>query len=232
MSTTPSSMTNTSRANSINAKSPLMKLPVELRLIVYRYYFDMLTKSKMPPCTVLPSLGVDVLSLLHSSSQIRREASPIFYKEYIGNTGPTRSYHWKLVAIDFEDMVSRLKALSASLAQNAPNATVEVRVFPPSTYMTVVDVESKLRLGEASRLYAEQVFPFTKALRSCIDRQINRSSHGRKLRDGIQDGELTEVARPFDDTGIVNHFIVHQGYANRLSVIGPLAKVDWSGLTL
>ena len=93
MSTTPSSTMNTSHADSNNTKSPLMKPPVELRLIVFCYYFDMLTKSKMPPCTVLPSLGVDVLSLLHSSSQIHCEASPIFYKEYIGNTGPTRSYH-------------------------------------------------------------------------------------------------------------------------------------------
>ena len=129
-------------------------------------------------------------------------------------------------------MVSRLKALSVSLAQNAPDATVEVRVFPPSNYMTVVGVKSKLRLGEVSRLYAEQVFPFAKALRSCIDCQINRSSRGNQLEDETQDGELTKVARSFDDIGIVNHFTIDHGCADRLRVISPLAKVDWSGLIL
>jgi hypothetical protein len=231
MSTTPSGVTNPSPTNAEDTTFPLMTLPAELRLVIYRHYFDILTRSKLEAGTALPCLGVDALSLIHSNSQVRREAAPIFYKECIGNAGFAQTPYWRLVASDFDDMVARLKTFSVSLAQNAPDAIVEILVHTVLDRATVVDAETKIRFIKYRRLYEERTERFAKVLLRYIGRNINQLSLGEQGEDAIQDGRFTDLAESFDTNGVIGRFTVTRGWFDRLCVVGPIGELDWSGLS-
>lgn len=190
-----------------------MKLPAELRLLIYRDCFDELIEKKKGLSDKAGICGLCAPSLLHSSSQVRREAAPIFYKECVGNEGFVKGGVWVLTADDPEDMIVRLKAMSASLAQHAPTATVAICV--------------QIRRYKSNFL---QLSRLVVVLLSHI-----RTQHGVLPQNQGQDRVSTDAVTTFDydehheEVGGLSVWYV-QGFG--VQVLGPLAALDWSGLTL
>lgn len=56
-----------------------MRLPAELRLDIYHYYFSDLSCLKRNNRTVWSKAEAKFLPLLQTSSEVRRETAPIFY---------------------------------------------------------------------------------------------------------------------------------------------------------
>jgi hypothetical protein len=101
---------------------PLMKLPPELRLKVYRHHFEDFMCSEITGCTTWDDDHWISLSLLRSSSQVRRETALIFYKECMPNKVFRSTHDWVLVGHPTQ-LQDRVEALSQLLAQY--NADVE-----------------------------------------------------------------------------------------------------------
>lgn len=118
-----------------------------------------------------------------------------------------------LTADDPEDMIVRLKAMSASLAQHAPTAIVAICV--------------QVRRYETDFL---QLSRLVMVLLSYI-----RSQQGVLPQNQGQDKASTDVVTTFDydehheEVGGLSVWYV-QGFG--VQVLGPLAALDWSGLTL
>jgi hypothetical protein len=173
------------------------------------------------------------LSLLRSNSQVRREAVPVFYRECIGNAGSSRAYHWKLVTTDLDDMIGRMKALSASLTQYAPNAIVEICADCPVDFSTVVDakskIEAKTRYEEAFKLHHEQTMRFQPVLMSYMDRQVSRPLQEDQVQN--ETPKSRGVGKYRSDGEIIGEFIIRYYDRGWFRLVGPIASLDWSGLT-
>lgn len=214
---TPPGAANAPRTKLDKKPFPLMKLPAELRLQIYRACFNDLMEKKKGLSTRAGIRGLYAPLLLRSSSKVRREAAPIFYKECIGNEGSIKGGHWMLKADGCPDMIVLLKAMSASLAEYAPNVTVAIYVEALSP-----------QWGQMPHL--QYISRFAMVLLSYI-----RSQHGVLPQGEGQDRVSTDAATIFDDDGYqeevggLNIWYV-PGFG--LRVVGPLAGLDWSGLTL
>lgn len=103
-----------------------MDLPAELRNNIYRHYFSELPKLKFINWSVWPEAGAEFLSILHSSRQVRREAAPIFYQEYIGNAGDEDENPWSFASCNVLGMLKTLLAISQQLKEYSPDTRVRI----------------------------------------------------------------------------------------------------------
>lgn len=93
---TSNSASDVVHAESDKEPSSFMKLPAELRLDIYHYYFSDLRSPNNNNRTVWSKTEAEYLPLLQTSSQVRREAASIFYEEYIGNQKSEKAHSWVL----------------------------------------------------------------------------------------------------------------------------------------
>jgi hypothetical protein len=124
--------TATNCAKSDATPFPLMKLAPELRIKIYRHYFEDFASSKGTYHTTMWTAAHQKhLSLLQSSSQVRREAAPIFYKEYLANEGSDSTHRWMLGSERLTRMQNRVEALRQFAAQYYSDVEVSPRYMPP-----------------------------------------------------------------------------------------------------
>lgn len=100
---------------------PFLRLPPELRQQVYRCYFDNLNDIKTDPSNRWSQYESQFLSLLRVNSQTRREACPIFYKEYIGHARSVEPHYWYFQCHDNIVAIEKLEAISGFLAEYSPD---------------------------------------------------------------------------------------------------------------
>jgi hypothetical protein len=124
--TAPPSTADTDGTKSDNTAFPLMSLPPELRLKIYRHHFEDFHCSKGTSGTLWDDDQWNSLSLLRSSSQVRREAAPIFYKECLHNEASDSTHEWLLVGHHSETQ-DRVEAIRQLVVQY--DASVEVTVW-------------------------------------------------------------------------------------------------------
>lgn len=134
-------------------QSRLLQLPAELRIHIYRCYFDELAGLKTGQTTKWPKDGYRLLPLLRLNSQTRKEACPVFYQEYVGHAGSARPHRWVLQSANAATTVKREAAVRELLAEHSPgfgsfcwfpawvrmstcfevmSAILEARLVPPS----------------------------------------------------------------------------------------------------
>lgn len=101
----PPSVTSDIAAPAYEAPFRFMDLSAELRNIIYRQCFDELANKKMQRsrnnnhfghrngCD-WPENGCEYTSILHSSHQVRKEAAPILYREYVGDVHQKDQSYW------------------------------------------------------------------------------------------------------------------------------------------
>lgn len=195
----------------------LMRLPPEIRLEIYRHYFSDFHGSKRSTRTIWSKKS---LSLLQTSSQVRREAAPIFYEECIGNQTFDKAHSWVLITSDPLHWVSRLKAMSKMLAQQNPQAEVVIRLLhgissPNRPHLKTDTVLKGLRL-------ANTICDYLRLLESSDRRLTHTEAKGGQ-------------PQPVGFAATIGDFVVAYSYSptrkeERLSLRGPLARFDWSGL--
>jgi hypothetical protein len=211
---TPTSAPDPVHAESEGNLFPLMRLPPEIRLEIYRHYFH---SSKRSTRTIL-SKGS--LSLLQTSSQVRREAAPIFYEECIVNQNSDKAHSWVLITSDPQHWVSHLKAMSEMLAEQNPQAEVVIRLLHG------VSSPQRLRLKTNAILEGLRL-----ANTICDYLRLLKSSDRRLTHTEAKGGQ----PQPVGFAATIGDFVVAYSYSptrkeGRLSLRGPLAKFDWSGL--
>lgn len=187
----------------------LMRLPPEIRLEIHCHYFSDFYSSKRSTRTIWSK---ESLSLLQTSSQVRREAAPIFYKECVGYQNSDKAHSWVLIASDPQHWVLRLKAMSEMLAQQNPQAEVLIRLLhdvssPHCLRLKINTILEGLRLANTS---------------------YRRITGSRKEVKGGQ-------SQPVGFAETIGDFVVAYSYSptrkeERLSLRGPLGRFDWSGL--
>lgn len=110
-------LTNNRAMASCETPFPLMKLPGEMRNMIYRHYFDSFDMENMPGD--LHKLQT-CLNILHSSRAVRSEAATIFYKEYLAKSykkaqQPGCGFYWEIRSAYGPELLRLLKAFSSSL---------------------------------------------------------------------------------------------------------------------
>jgi len=215
-----------------------MKLPAELRLDIYHYYFSDLNCLKNSNRTVWSKAEAEFLPLLQTSSQVRRESASVFYGEYIGNQKSDKAHCWVLSASDPKKWLFRLKALSQVLAQQSPDVEVSIRlthsISTPRSNTCFPALRARLSLGKKSAFGALQI---ANTLCDYLARRLpdcSRRTHLHKLiNQTVKTGWLPRCCF----TEIIDGFLVAYHYSptqreERLSLKGPLGKVVWGGLVL
>lgn len=104
----------------------LMDLPAELRNNIYRQHFSELSALKPKTGAFWDKTGAAFLSILQASHQVRREAAPIFYQEYIGNAGDEDEKPWIFESYSVLDMLKTLLAISKQLKEHGPDTRVSI----------------------------------------------------------------------------------------------------------
>lgn len=213
------------------------KLPAELRLDIYRHYFSDLYSQKRSNRTVW-SKETHTLSLLQTSSQVRREAAPIFYKEFIGNHNSDRAQAWVLSTSNLQEWLSRLKAMSQLLAQQSPDVEVSIRLTRDISTVKSNKLFSALRTRLGLRTHTRfGALHFANILCDYLARGLHGSSKRSHLHKAINQQVKCGWLPRCCFTETINGFLVAYNYSpdqreERLVLKGPLAKVDWSGLVL
>jgi hypothetical protein len=105
-----------------------MKLAPELRIKIFE---DFASSKGTYHTTMWTAAHQKHLSLLQSSSAVRREAAPIFYKEYLANEGSDSAHRWMLGSERLARMQNRVEALRQLAALYYPNVEVSARYMPP-----------------------------------------------------------------------------------------------------
>ena len=180
----PSNVTSDMAAPPNDATFRLMDLPGELRNNIYRHYFDELANEKQKRSNYWPENGVDFMAILHSSSQIRKEAAPIFYKEYIGNLDKKDKRYWVLKSTRTVEMCDKLLAISRSLEEYSPS--------------TKIEVQCKTADGFVQMLFTDitRICPITRAF------TFKLSGRAKNGNDGVVDGEeICSIRGPLGQVG-------------------------------
>jgi hypothetical protein len=133
--TAPPSTADTDGAKSDNTAFPLMNLPPELRVKIYRHHFEDFICSKEFICTVWTANRQKFLFLLQSSSQVRREAAPIFYKESLPNKDLRTKHRYMLVNEPDVRRQDRVEALRELAVQYDPDVEVSACYNPRKRYI-------------------------------------------------------------------------------------------------
>jgi hypothetical protein len=211
-----------------NPRSP-MNIP-ELRLEIYRHYFNdigSLKRSTTRP--VWSKAEAESLALLQTSKQIRHEAAPIFYEECFGNNDHDHSPSWVFTASDPKQWVSRLKAVSQMLAQKNPDVGVSIRLTHGDPALgSSTEFAHLLHLLGLETTSLSKGLGLANVLSDYLKRQLSRCEYERREVKG-------EPSQLCGFTVTTGKFVVVYSYSptrkeERLSLKGPLAKVDWSGL--
>jgi hypothetical protein len=215
-----------------------MKLPVELRLDIYHYYFSDLSCLKNSNRTVWSKAEAEFLPLLQTSSQVRRESASVFYKECIGNHKSEKAHSWVLSMSDPQEWLSRLKAISQVLAQQSPDVEVSIRLTrrlsTSQSKLSFLALRTRLSLGTSSPFRALHLAnTLCDYLAHGLPDPSPRKQLHRLINEKVKTGRLPRCC--FTET--IDGLLVAYNYnptqkEERLSLKGPLAKVDWSGLII
>ena len=215
-----------------------MRLPAELRLDIYHYYFSDLSCLERNNRTVWSKAEAKFLPLLQTSSEVRRETAPIFYEECIGNQNSDKAHSWVLSTSDSKEWLFRLKALSRVLAQQSPDVEVSIRfthsISTLESKLSCLALRTRLGLGTRSSFRALQL---ANALCDYLARGLPNPSRRTNLHNRINENVKTGWLPRCCFTETIDGLLVAYNYSptqkeERLSLKGPLAKVDWSGLVL
>lgn len=217
--TTPPNARNISCAEGNGLFFPLMKLSAEIRLEIYRHYLDGIYEYQIADrVNHWYRTCRRFLALQQSSSQVRREAAPIFYKETFGS----KLHHWVLKTYNLQRWILRLQAMSQLLGQYNPDLQVSIEC--ENTW-----VESPSRPFEILSFVNRRVWGF-------VNLQLPRSRREKRIRKLVsrECKSHSEEQVGFEET--MGDFVVHYSsepysyWTEKLFIQGPLAKVDWSGL--
>lgn len=212
-----------SRAEGYNLPFPLTRLPAEIRLEIYRHCLDAIQKYQgAHHVTCWQRGGLRFLALQQTSSQVRREAAPIFNREYIGNEGPNKLHYWIIRTFDEQCWILRLQAISELLGRYNPDLEVSVKC-DNNWYET------------PSRPFAILDF-VNKKLWDYVNLQLARSRREKRIRKLLgKECRLHSAKRlGFEET--MGNFVVHYSsepcpkWSEQLFIKGPLAQVDWREL--
>jgi hypothetical protein len=235
---TSNSASDVVHAESDKEPSSFMKLPAELRLDIYHYYFSDLRSPNNNNRTVWSKTEAEYLPLLQTSSQVRREAASIFYEEYIGNQKSEKAHSWVLSTGNQKEWLSRLKAMSQVLAQQGPDVEVSVRlthhVSTSESKLSFLALRRRLGLGRKTPFGALQL---ANILCDYLARGLPNSSPRTRLHELINETVKTGWLPRCCFTEVIDGFLIAYNYSptqreERLNLKGPLGKVDWSGLVL
>lgn len=212
------SVTSNNPVTSTNAPFPLMKLPPELRMNIYRQYF-----SATPRISVksrITTLG-SVFCLLHANSQVRLETAPIFYNELLGSADSIAPRCWGLDTRDGRGskLVKRLNAITQSVA----------------VYGT--DIELAFACEVSGDCKIELECQFVDDLLEHIGAQIPGFVHRSPTKE-LNYKQWRDLKPPFNfidaSSGFSTTYRIRAlskwVYYERFILKGPLAKVDWTGL--
>lgn len=232
------SASDAAHAESDEEPASFMKLPTELRLEIYHYYFSDLSSPKKMNRTVWSKSEVELLPLLQTSSQIRREAASVFYEEYIGNQKFDKAHSWVISTRDPKEWLFRLKAMSQVLAQQSPDVEVSIqltrRLSTSEAKLSFLALRTRLGLGTNSPFRALHLAnTICDYLARWLPDPPRRTKLHRLINEEVKTGWLPRCC--FTET--IDGLLVAYNYnptrkEERLSLKGPLAKVDWNGLVL
>ena len=218
-----------------------MKLPAELRLDIYHYYFSDLRPPNNNNRTVWSKTEAECLPLLQTSSQVRREAASIFYEEYIGNQKSEKAHSWVLSTSDQQLWLSRVKAMSKVLAQQGPDVEVSVRlthrVSTSESKLPFLALRTRLGLRKNKLKSPFRALQLADILCDYLARGLPDPSRRTRLHELIDEKVKAGWLPRCCFTEVIDGFLVAYNYSptqreERLNLKGPLAKVDWSGLVL
>ena len=188
--------------------------------------------------TVWSKTETECLPLLQTSSQVRRESASVFYEEYIGNHTYDKVHSWVLSTIHLKKWLARLKAISRVLAQQSPDVEVSIRltrrISNSQSKLSFLALKNRLGLGTSSPFKALHL---ANILCDYLSRGLPDPSRRTKLHENINEQVKTGRLPRCCFTETIDGFLVVYNYnpnqkEERLSLKGPLAKVDWSGLVL
>lgn len=233
--------------SAINATPfPFMKLPAELRQQVYdcyledigvmdktkqRFWFDRILDDKHQPLASIPrrAFPLDVLrpylSLLHSSTKIRSEAAPIFYKDHIGSPEIPLVIRCDFCSEWGLRPLSRMEKFSSSVATYNTDATLTIWFDMSQTHeaLSIPSMEAVLNymLQRTQPVADGTAFPRAVSLdpNGSERRGWTKSVVNNALATFSQIAEFElghTLKRNTNDTALASLF-----------VRGPLPKIDW-----
>lgn len=139
-STSPASEPSIVATESIT-KSPLERLPGELRNRIYRAYFDLSTKERKEKPD-LRATAPSFLPLLHTSHRIRSEAGSIFNKERLCNVRLVTNSKTEHISQSYEEFWLRVKCVCALVAIR----DIHSRISVTCTMRAPADIKFNTRL--------------------------------------------------------------------------------------
>jgi hypothetical protein len=218
---------------------PLMRLPGELRNMIYREYFNTVTENNSKGTNDLnksPHKLQPCLNILHANREVRSETSSIFYKEYVaGASGIPRSFsipdkipfHWEITGNSQTAQIQRLAHFCTSLAEHkATDINIALRIEGGSPQEAI------------SPRFADALTNYMVCSLGGIGKQGSRvrvdSLWQRVKAEILGTNEVMAtliMTRTFQkgEFELVYHY---DRVANWefVTLVGPLAKIDWRGL--
>ncbi|KAM0716646.1 hypothetical protein Q7P37_008091 [Cladosporium fusiforme] len=206
----------------LSLKSPMMRLPVELRLKIYRCYFEDSSNTREVPLSDLRIF----LPLLQTNRLVRSEAAPMFYREYIANQ-ELRNRLVLSTSLSGEDrIIKRIASFCSLISIYNPNAEFTT-VFdsdsghPDSVPLSRPFLETFLDLMALKARVDSRTLGIYKNmwLGSAPGSSWERFSFQGNIGNFTFEYNVGEV----DDDGCLDQ----TGGAETFRIHGPLAKLDW-----
>lgn len=211
-----------------------MSLPPELRINIYRHYFAGLNSHRLRNHRCVIARFRPYLSLQHTNSQVRHEAAPIFYKEYMADSAVASGRSWISATRDCHTAMKRLKAIAQSLTEH--NASVNVTVHFGSRVRIEINVYEPLQSSRFVALMLDHIYSQV---------PIPRTDHRSIVREYMQHRTDPIFVGPphsqspdhedYDTRHVVGDFTIeyrcrwaHGFYGEAFSLDGPLAEVNWT----
>lgn len=198
--------------------APLIALPAELRLKIYRCYFEDIENTEEASLSTLQVF----LPILQSNSLVRSEAAPMFYKAYIARQNLRNRLVFSSFPCDDAVLIRRIGALCSLLS-----------IYNSDLEFTIALENSS---GEPLSRPLVETFLDLMALRVRVSKRILSeykkmwfgSSPGSRWQhfgfDGMIGGFTFKYSLGSEDDGLW----AEESAAETFEVTGQLAKLNWS----
>jgi hypothetical protein len=221
---------------------PLMRLPGELRNQIYREYFNTASSTQD---TWTRSDHLDALQpclpILHANSQLRSEAASIFYQEYVSEPNSSKPHllsysdeiaqEWEITGLSNEARMRRLALFCQSMAEHEA---------------TDVNIALKLEGKASEAIPPHYVEVLSNFMVCCLcggqqESQVLVSSNWQRIKAEVlslavgtapttdESKGFLILTRTFQDYAFeMNYYYDRTTDREYLTLVGPLAKIDWS----